>query len=143
MYDRDAPQEQAHGRFVAATHHIKKQKHAQYHSHDPYGQHRWINPLHPPNPSQPERRSHSRHCSPFMLRRSWLEKPRNASRSPIIGAEGSRIAGSTLVEVPLTGLFFILPACNAQLTVEAADPMGSQTYQCSECEVVFKVNWEP
>jgi len=47
MYDRDAPQEQAHGRFVAATHHIKKQKHAQYHSHDPYGQHRRINPFHP------------------------------------------------------------------------------------------------
>lgn len=33
------------------------------------------------------------------------------------------------------------PNCNAQLTVEVADPMGSQTYQCSECEVVFKVNW--
>lgn len=33
------------------------------------------------------------------------------------------------------------PACGALLTVAVDDPMGSQNYQCSECEVVFRVNW--
>ena len=33
------------------------------------------------------------------------------------------------------------PACGALLTVAVDDPMGSQTYQCAKCEVVFRVNW--
>jgi hypothetical protein len=33
------------------------------------------------------------------------------------------------------------PACDALLTVAVDDPMGSQTYQCPECGVGFKVNW--
>jgi hypothetical protein len=33
------------------------------------------------------------------------------------------------------------PACGALLTVAVEDPMGSQTYQCSYCKAVFKVNW--
>jgi hypothetical protein len=27
------------------------------------------------------------------------------------------------------------------LTVPVDDPMGSQTYNCCECNTVFKVNW--
>ena len=33
------------------------------------------------------------------------------------------------------------PEYNALLTVTIDDPMDSQTYQYSECEVAFKVNW--
>lgn len=33
------------------------------------------------------------------------------------------------------------PQCSALLTVAVDDPMGSQTYRCSECQTVFKVNW--
>lgn len=33
------------------------------------------------------------------------------------------------------------PGCAALLTVAVDDPMGSQTYCCPECQVVFKVNW--
>jgi len=33
------------------------------------------------------------------------------------------------------------PHCSALLTVPVDDPMGSQTYRCSECQTVFKVNW--
>jgi hypothetical protein len=33
------------------------------------------------------------------------------------------------------------PGCDALLTVAVDDPMGSQTYQCPECQTLFKVNW--
>ena len=33
------------------------------------------------------------------------------------------------------------PQCGTTLTVAVDDPMGSQTYRCSQCETVFKVNW--
>jgi LSD1 subclass zinc finger protein len=33
------------------------------------------------------------------------------------------------------------PHCGSTLTVVVDDPMGSQTYRCSHCQTVFKVNW--
>ena len=33
------------------------------------------------------------------------------------------------------------PQCGRMLTVAVDDPMGSQTYRCSECQALFKVNW--
>ncbi len=33
------------------------------------------------------------------------------------------------------------PACGILLTVAVDDPMGSQTYCCSECATTFIVNW--
>jgi DNA-directed RNA polymerase subunit RPC12/RpoP len=33
------------------------------------------------------------------------------------------------------------PACSAVLTVTVDDPLGSQSYQCPECEARFRVNW--
>ena len=33
------------------------------------------------------------------------------------------------------------PECSTVLTVAGDDPIGSQTYRCSQCETVFKVNW--
>lgn len=33
------------------------------------------------------------------------------------------------------------PHCGTALTVAVNDPMGSQTYHCSQCDTVFKVNW--
>lgn len=33
------------------------------------------------------------------------------------------------------------PHCGVLLTLAVDDPMGSQTYRCSECQTAFKVNW--
>ncbi len=33
------------------------------------------------------------------------------------------------------------PHCGTTLTVAVDDPLGSQTYRCSHCQTVFKVNW--
>jgi hypothetical protein len=33
------------------------------------------------------------------------------------------------------------PHCGVIVTVAVDDPMGSQTYCCSECDTVFRVNW--
>ena len=55
-----------------------------------------------------------------MLRRSWLEKTRNASCSP----SRSLIAGSTLVEVPLTGLSFKHKQCAITEIVDALAGRG-------------------
>jgi len=33
------------------------------------------------------------------------------------------------------------PHCGTMLTVSVDDPTASQTYNCCECNTVFKVNW--
>ncbi len=33
------------------------------------------------------------------------------------------------------------PGCGVVLTVAVADPMGRQTYRCTECNSEFTVNW--